>query len=212
MSQDLLILLANAVDALTRPSIHREPTSEWINGEWRRSSHDTEVPPLLDQLRDAVEPSSSGEGGRSVPGSRAAARLDSIVTLIRIEAAAGMWLVNRCGQPLRNTVEDNLRGLVGYAPTLDNTSLWDLTDAARRWVTWARVVTGWEVPPFRPANTCPLCAARGSLRVRLGDGVSSQDASALCVECAESWDAGTIGLLAEHIRAENQDEPASGAA
>lgn len=212
MSDDLLILLANAVDSLTSPYTHREPTSTWQDGEWHVSHHTTHVPGLLEQLRDCVEPSGSGEGGRNVPHSTPAARLDSIVTLIRIEAGAGGWVVNRCGQPLRATVEDNLRALVGYAPNLDSTSLWDLTDAARRWVTMARVTTGWEVPAFRPNNTCPLCGARGGLRVRVGDGVSSQDSSAICVECAETWDAGSIGLLAEHIRAENDDEPATGAA
>jgi Zn-finger nucleic acid-binding protein len=47
---------------------------------------------------------------------------------------------------------------------------------------------------------CPVCDVRRSLRVNL----SLQ--TALCVECREVWDSTTIGLLAEHIRAENMED------
>lgn len=70
-----------------------------------------------------------------------------------------------------------------------------------RWWTWARVVTGWDTAAWQPANTCPLCGTRGTLRVRLDEqrGTCVNDA------CRETWDHTNIGLLAEHIRAENND-------
>ena len=204
---DVLVLLVEAVDELTRPRTHHEATSHYTAGTWTFGQHHTHVPSLLDQLRTAVEPGGTGDHGQGIPGSRPTARLDAIDTLLRIEAATASWLGLRCLQPLRLTVEDNLRALVGCAPDLDAALAWDLTREARRWVTWARVTTGWEVPAFRPDNTGPLCARRGGLRVRAGDGISSSEASAVCVDCGESWDPATIGLLAEHIRSENQDEP-----
>lgn len=60
---------------------------------------------------------------------------------------------------------------------------------------------------MQPDNTCPLCATRGSLRIRVGDGINSNSASAMCVSCFEAWDDSNIGLLANHIRSENDDEP-----
>lgn len=205
MTADLLVLLADAVDELTRPRTHREPVSLHGPTGWTFGHHRTHVPSLLDQLRSAVEPGGTGEHGQGIPGSRPTARLDAIDTLLRIEAASASWLTLRCLQPLRATPEDNLRSLVGCAPHLDDPIRWDLTREARRWVTWARVTTGWEVPAFRPDNTCPLCARRGGLRVRAGDGITSSEASAMCVDCGEAWDPQTIGLLAQHIRSENDD-------
>lgn len=202
---DVLTLLAEAVDDLTLPRTNREPVSIHTPTGWTFTTHVTAVPSLLEQLREAVEPSSSAEQGKSSFGSRPTARFDAIDTLVKIEAAAAAWLTLRCLQPLRFTVEDNLRALVGAAPHLTDVQRWDLTREARRWVLWARVTTGWEVPAFRPDNTCPLCAKRGGLRVRAGDGISSSDASATCVECGEAWGNDTIGLLAAHIRSENDD-------
>lgn len=202
---EILPLLSEAVDELTKPHVHREQVSRYENGTWVHSRHRTDVPPLVQQLRAAVEPSSSSDAGKSSFSSRPSARLDAIDTLLRIEAASAVWLT-RCGQALRSTLEDNLRALVGCAPGLDEQQQWDLTREARRWATWARVTTGWEVPPFRPNNTCPLCGKRGGLRVRAGDGVTSYETSAVCVECSEAWGPAEIGLLAEHIRAENGEE------
>lgn len=71
-----------------------------------------------------------------------------------------------------------------------------------RWWTWARVVTGWDAPAWQPDSTCPLCGTRGSIRIRLDLG------RATCVndQCRETWDDTNLGLLAEHIRRENNDQ------
>ena len=204
---DVLPLLAEAVDELIRQHTHREQVSRHDGEKWIHGKHQTQVPSLIRQLRDAIEPSSSAQSGRSSFSSRPSARLDAIDTLLRIEVASAHWLTSVCRKPLRPTVEDNLRALVGAAPDLTEVQQWDLTREARRWATWGRVMTGWEVPAFRPNNTCPLCASRGGLRVRVGDGVSSYESSAVCVDCGEAWDSANIGLLAEHIRSENDDAP-----
>jgi hypothetical protein len=204
---ELHTLLADAINELTRSRIHREPYLLREHGKWITKKHKTAVSSLLDQLGQAVEPGGIGDTGRGIPGSRSAARLEAVDTLLRIDAAAASWLTLRCHRPLRASTADNLRALVGCASDLDETALWELTREARRWATMARVTTGWEVPPFRPANSCPLCAERGTLRIRVGDGVSSYETWATCTNCAESWDPQTVGLLAEHIRAENGDEP-----
>jgi hypothetical protein len=86
---------------------------------------------------------------------------------------------------------------VGIATTLDDDNLGRLAREVNRWWTWARVVTGWDSPPWRPNVDCPMCARRGGLRVRLNDR------SAACLECGETWDHTTIGLLAEHLREVN---------
>ena len=65
----------------------------------------------------------------------------------------------------------------------------------------AAIVTGWEVPPRRLHNTCPLCGVLGSLLVRLD--VTTSSGTALCTECHETWAETTIGLLAQHLLAEN---------
>ncbi|MGH4002205.1 MAG: hypothetical protein ACRDTJ_32590 [Pseudonocardiaceae bacterium] len=70
----------------------------------------------------------------------------------------------------------------------------------RRWWTQARIVSGWDSAAWRPANTCPACEQRGGLRVRLAAE------AAVCIECRETWDRLTIGLLAEHIRTENFED------
>lgn len=68
----------------------------------------------------------------------------------------------------------------------------------RRWWYQARIVAGWDMAAWAPDNTCPVCDVRGKLRIRLD--------SALCIDCRTLWSAAELGVLAEHIRAENREE------
>lgn len=209
MSDHDLITLTDAVDDLTKPRTNREAFSRVDDhGTVIRDKHITHVPPLLEQLQQALEPSAgrSVEGGLSVPASRPSARLDAMDTYMRIDQAVYVWCKTYAEHRRWDTLTDRLRALVGCASRIEDDELHELAREARRWVTWAKVTTGWEVPARQPDNTCPLCGIRGGLRVRVGDGVTSTEASACCVSCGESWDDSTIGLLAEHIRAENGDE------
>lgn len=70
----------------------------------------------------------------------------------------------------------------------------------RYWWRQARIISGWDSPPWRPYNTCPNCSKRKGLRI------NSMAHTAVCVECRTVWEPSTIGLLAEHIRQENGTE------
>lgn len=215
MSTQDLLQIVDAVDDLTRPRTNNEPYSK-VNdhGTVIATRHPTHVPPLLEQLQHALEPGGTGDSGRAVPASRPSARLDAMDTYMRIDQAVYVWCKTYCEHRRWDSLTDRLRALVGTAPNIEDDEQHQLAREARRWVTWAKVTTGWEVPARQPDNTCPLCAVRGGLRVRVGDGITSTEASACCVSCGESWDDSNIGLLAEHIRSENGDLPlyADGAA
>lgn len=201
--------LTDAVNELTQPRTHREglsPDQAPLHARTRKPIHGavvTTVLSLLDQLELAVEPSGSTSAGHRVPGSTPAARMDAINALLVIDTevsqAVGVYLDEE-----RPTIAANLRALVGLACELGPLDQKDLARMAGRWHTMAAIVTGWEVPPRRLHNTCPLCAAKGSLRIRVD--VNSGSGTGLCVECQETWDEATIGLLAEHIRAENGED------
>lgn len=213
MSSQDVIDIAASVDDLTRPRTNNEPyTRISEHGTVIATRHKTHVPPLLEQLQQALEP--SGRGGAlftgNVPTSRPSAQLDAMDTYMRIDQAVYGWCKTYCTDRRWDSLTDRLRALVGAAPNIEDDEQHDLAREARRWVTWAKVTTGWEVPARQPDNTCPLCANRGSLRVRVGDGITSTEASACCLACGESWDDSNIGLLAEHIRSENGDLPLYG--
>ncbi|MBM7788866.1 hypothetical protein [Tenggerimyces flavus] len=191
----------DCVHELTERIVHRErytleATSK--RGRWRRTSryHETEHPSLLEQLLGAVDPSRSAEEGTGIArpyGSAAAARLDAIDAALRIDREAAAWL-RALG---KDDPGDTIACVRQLGPHLRNT---EIARDVRRWWTWARVLTGWDSPAWRPDNTCPLCGVRGILRVRL------DKRSAVCIGCWETWDTETVGLLADHIRAENDAE------
>ena len=191
----------DAVNALVRPAMLEQEVSAYVDGEWRRKRRRIEIPSLLDQLQAAYVSSSSDQTGSGF-ASKPAARIDAIDVLMRIDTEAGNW-VDQLGHLITNDPRDNLRWLNDRAAKLtDLEQLHWLACDVRGWATWAKVVTGWETPAFRPNNTCPLCAQRGGLRVRVGDG----EAHGMCVHCGEHWTAETVALLAEHIRYENRED------
>jgi hypothetical protein len=197
-----LELIYDSITDLVRSRMHTQEISAYVDKEWRSKRRQIEIPSLLDQLQ-AVFVSSSGEHAGSGFASRPNARIDAMDVLMRIDTEAGNW-IDHLGHTIEPELRDNLRWLNQQAPNMtDPEQLHDLALDSRGWATWARVVTGWEVPAFRPNNTCPLCAQRGGLRIRVGD----DNAQGMCVHCGEHWTPATIGLLAEHILVES-DTPA----
>jgi hypothetical protein len=194
--------ITDSVNELTRSRTHREPYSQHLGGTWVHDRWPTEVPSLLDQLEQAVEPSGSTHAGHRVPGSTPAARMDAINALLVIDTEVSQQVKLYLGEE-RPTIAGNLRALVGFAVEVGPLDQRALARYTRRWHTMAAIVTGWEVPARVLHNTCPLCAVLGSLRVRVD--VNTGSGTALCVECQETWDEATIGLLAEHVRAENRE-------
>ena len=208
---DPLIRLADAIAELVEPRTHREaltPDQAPISVATLRPIHGavlTHVASLIDQLNH-IQPGGGIEGGsHRVPGSRPTAHLEALDALMLIDTESNQWLA-LLGLRDRDDVAANLRALVGAAPALIAHDLTDLAKNAARWLTLARVITGWEIPAKRYDNTCPLCASRGTLRVRAGNGLAYAEVSAACVSCWEHWDSTSIGLLAEHIRAENHED------
>jgi len=191
------------VQALTEPTTHHEPRTRQRTHpdgtpDWLTDNHRTISLPLLEQLTSAIATTGAIEGGAHTFTSKPAARIDAIDVLQAIETEALSWC-RRLHLPTmdkRTGHQLDVRTLVrSAAANAGDTISRDL----RSWWIRARTVTGWDSPSWRPDNTCPLCTVKGGLRVRL-------DAqTAMCVECGEGWDSGTIGLLADHIRAENSD-------
>lgn len=200
--------LLEAVDELTRPRRHREgltPDMAPLDARTRKPIHGAviqHVASLLEQLEDCPPANTLVlDNGHPVPDSRPNANIESLDALAAVERES-RWLLTYLGGTGRDTAADNLRGLVGMFDQLLIEQQRDLAQIAQRWASRAKSVTGWEDPPFSPNNTCPLCAASRTLRIRV---ISISDAHASCVACGETWTPDTIGLLAEHIRAENSD-------
>lgn len=201
---DLLAEIAETADELTNPIRHVERIQEpdghghiiGRRGRAPRRIWTAELPSLLDQLRHAVIPGESyseEEHARQAPGSRPAARLDAVSSLLRIDAGAIVW-TNRLDLTWRPTLAGNIRGLVGASGTLASDDQRTLLRDLRSWHTWAAVTSGWERPPDAPRGAaCPACAALNTIRVRL------REERAMCIACGAWWNQATIGILAAHI-------------
>lgn len=212
MIDDDKLDLTDLIAELTRPVNHAEHYTLRTNNPdgtttWRGQNHYTKHPALIDQLQQAVEASAATEaGGGARPGfaSKPAARLEALDAYVRIDTAAARWV--------RDLREDDpadtkacIRLLGGLMPSAPEVVRRAVTADVRRWWSTARVLSGWDSPAWRPANTCPLCGVKGGLRVKLAIEAAS------CIECGEAWDKTTIGLLADHIRAEAAAEHRPGA-
>lgn len=191
--------IGDAVDALTHPMHVRELYEVWHGNNRRKKWHQHTMPSLLDQLESAAIPGEAyieDQGGHvhRTPASCPPARLEAINLSLALTAWAAdqAW---RCHVPVREDTAANLRALVG-AKVDSDTAAQILADLSR-WIYQARVIAGWQRPPWRPAAPCPACDLKG-LRVRL------DLSTAACVECGETWTPTTIGLLAEHVRTTTQ--------
>lgn len=191
-----LATLGDAVDALCNPMHVRERYEKWVNRNRKVFYHEHRMPSLLDQLIAAAVPGEvyvedSGGHVHRAPGSMPPARLEAVNLELTITAWAAdkVWL---CKLPVREDTAANLRALVGAK--VDSDTVAALLVDLRRWVFAARVVAGWQRPPWRPDAPCPACDRKG-LRVRL------DLSTATCAECGEGWDKDTIGILAKHVAA-----------
>lgn len=121
---------------------------------------------------------------------------------------------------IRNAVEVDLLALTQEVADQEAATITGLADDADRWRTWCRIVAGWETPALRPHVPCPHCGTvageRAGLRVRIdaasGAGGIIDDAAvraAVCLTCNRTWDAETVGLLAEQLRHTEPDVDAT---
>ena len=198
--------LLDMIHELTQPTQHRQPYWLTLTGQTRQ--HTTTNPPLITQLRNAARPlATTGTGGVNPAASRPSASIDAIDTLNRIDTEARDWLLAYGHDHAGTTIERIAR----LAPTATANHCHQPKPQPgccphhdiERWWTWARITTGWDQPAFNPNNTCPTCATRGTIRIRLEDRIAS------CSNCRATWNPATIGLLAAHIKAENGEGKAS---
>jgi hypothetical protein len=201
---------------LTQWHTHRQPYHfEGGMSSWD-THHVTTVPPLIDQLDGADKRAAEMDLAGATPGSRPAANIEALDTLIHIDNEAAKW-VRKLGHDDPGSTIACVRLLFSLAASAkfcqrDKPSKGDdgrsvvccdvhrIEHDMRRWWTQARIASGWDSLPWKPNNTCPVCSERRSLRIR------PDDRAAFCVGCRETWDQGTIGLLAEHVRQENGEE------
>lgn len=206
--QDAVEQIAEQVAELVEARRHVEEYQLWTAARHRKTlNHVTDHGSLLDQLRAKLPPTNgNGEDENPITAASAASRpplaIDALDVLLRIEAASAEWTSVRLRRDLRETVEDNLRLLVGASTRMEDDELRALARDVRRWHGWAATLTGWQSPPWRPRVACPLCSASDALRVNLADK------HALCMHCGEHWDStdGSIVLLADYIRQTDQRE------
>lgn len=190
---ELIDAIAASVDALVKPmSLTRTVagvTEAFV------------LPNLLEQLGETMSrKATSGDmmGGSTTFRSSAPVSAESLDGLLEIERTVDHWQ-NLLGVSWRVGVEDRLRGILGNATVRHDLALLKgIAYDFARMVTIASVLTEWESEPFKPQATCPLCEARGTLRIR------EATKTAMCVQCRQHWTPDTLGLLAEYVRADNE--------
>jgi len=192
------------VTELTQAHHHSEPYAVRRGTETWYRRHHAQVPSLLNQLASPAAPS-TGEGGAGDYASRPAAHLEALDTLAHIDLAAARWVRDLGEDDPANTAAC-VRKLHGLHASATEPAQAAIERDVRRWWTQARIVTGWDSPAWRPDSTCYVCGHRGGLRIRLAA------VAALCIECRAVWDETNIGILADHIRAENHEDDAPDAA
>ncbi|MCG5460834.1 hypothetical protein MED01_004260 [Micromonospora sp. MED01] len=209
MDRDTTITaITGLAEQLCDPHHHVERVRYWDKNrnekhrEWR-----TTQPGLLQQLHDAaVEPvqATADTGPRPTPGSRPPLALEALSTHAAICTHVHHWCWSLNLNP-RNTVEGNLRALIGATGQLDDDDLTLLAVELRTWHRWASVATGWTAPLFAPHVPCPACHTTGQLRVNL----TAQ--AAHCRACQATWasDDGSIYHLGAYIQAHTSRKAAA---
>jgi hypothetical protein len=201
--------LADLVRELTEPHTHSEHYQIRTGHQWVGRDHRTRVPALMVQLWANDTPSAVADSGLR-PGfaSKPAARLDALDAAVRIDLGAARWITDLGEEPRSGDTADIIRQLHGLSASADDVTKKAIRRDVRSWWLQARIVTGWDSPAWTPDNTCPQCGERGTLKVRLADRIG------MCVNdgCRTTWDESSVGLLADHIRAESEAErvPATG--
>lgn len=194
---DLASLAEELCDA--RQHVERVWDRDKHRNKRMRRAHVTTQPGLLAQLAEAVTESTAAPedgGGHSVPGSRPPGAWEAMARHSAITVAAAGWCFY-LEVAQRDTVEANIRALVGAASVLDANDLSALVADVRSWRHQAAVMTGWASPSFTPQVPCPIvdCGKSNTIRVNLDRQL------ALCTACESRWDGedGSFAVLAAYV-------------
>lgn len=197
--------LADLAEELCDPRQHVERM--WERDRHRnkrmRRAYLTTQPGLLAQLAEAVTESTAvpeDGGGHSVPGSRPPGAWEAMARHSAITIGVAKWCLY-LNLEQRDTVEGNLRALVGVAGQIDRGLLAELVADARIWWFQAAVFTGWASPTFSPRVGCPIvdCGKVSTIRVNLARKM------AFCSACDSRWsdedEDGSFAVLARYVEA-----------
>lgn len=203
--------LADYVRELTEPHTHVETyqTKSLTGPGFIDARHITRAPALLVQLANNDVPSAaSDDGPRAGYASKPAARLEALDALVSIDLAVNRWILDIGDQPQHLDTARALQQLHSLAVGADQVTRTAIERDVHRWWIHARIVTGWDSAAWSPDNTCPACGERGTLRIRLAEhiGRCTFKGDDRRDPCGATWDEATIGLLADHIRAESEAE------
>lgn len=190
------------LDELTEPRVQR--TTQWV----RDVGLDRLVPKVVEHrmpglLVQLEQPASKATAGLSSagPGSRPPGSLEGASWLQVIEQQARVIASSMLGRMLSLEVPraqvrivprravDAIAVIHRYVPDLDRDELLDVDRAVRTWWAQARVVTTWDVPPYKPHAPCPNCAHVGKLQLR------ARPLVLVCLECTEAWDSASLAEL-----------------
>lgn len=199
------------VTALCDPTIATEKYRQLHNNDdgsltTVTGRHKTTSPPLLEQLWSAAETSRGMDNGHTRGfQSSPAASLEALDVALDIEHTVHKLLRTHGIIDSHDHYPDTIkavRKLGSLVAPGEHTTHKDEARTIRHWWVAARVITGWDLPAFRPNNTCPMCGIRGSLRIKWPTG--------FCTQCRTVWDEEHSGLLVEHIRRENHEDEDTG--
>lgn len=196
---DRLTGIADDVNQLVEPYQHAERYLVRRGDRQQTHLHRARHPSLLNQLRAALEPGSDteNESGKRPADTAPPVAMGALDVLLRIEAGSADWVSQHLGLPSRDTVESNLRALVGHAGDCDDGLLTDLHHAVEAWWRWARIESQWDGRPRDLRDPCPYCGRR---KLRVAWDVTA----AWCTGCAATWGETEVGMLGAMIDQQRQ--------
>lgn len=145
--------LLDTVDLLTKPR-HDHIAQIDDDGTWLKA-HTTEYPPLLVQLKQAVNPSTNTSvGSSSLASTRNLIDSDALFEYGKISSAIGDWCRIYQVQTTRDPIVDLRRWYVAFIGNPSDSG-WHLRELKR----WAGVVMNILEPPkkFDLVVPCPVC-------------------------------------------------------
>lgn len=205
--------IAETADALTDSYVHVEPiyTADKSRNKKLTHVHRVTMPGLLAQVHELYEPGSRrADSSSSTPSSRPPLNVEAASLHLQVTLAVTRWCWS-LGLELRDTVESNVRALVGAATSMDSDTQDALLSEMRSWRRRAAMLTGWQTAPWRPRAHCPACGAVGTLVVNLAarEAYCTSWNPQEQIQCVGWWDEGTILQLADHVKAETDGREAA---
>lgn len=148
--------LLDAVDALTKPEVTSSPVKDDA-GNWVKA-HTVTLPPLLTQLKDAVNPSTnSTAGSSSLASTRNLIDGDALFEYSKMTAAIGDWCHIAKSERTRDPITDLRRWYVVFMQTENDPAFY--ISQINKWVAKIRRLLN---PPqtITLEQACPVCGAK----------------------------------------------------